>query len=103
MRLETEHTHRSVVPSDPALAFIDMIIEDFGNEWVTKMMAATVVAWSESSSHEARRVDELIALAEAVDGGPTSGAARRGNPSYSSNNAPTNMGKRRATTLQTVS
>ncbi len=38
MRLETEHTERSVVPGDPALAFIDMLIEDFGDEWVTKMM-----------------------------------------------------------------
>jgi len=38
MRLETEHDGRSVVPSDPALAFIDMLIEDFGDEWVTKMM-----------------------------------------------------------------
>ena len=33
-----EHADRSVVPSDPALAFIDMLIEDFGDEWVTKMM-----------------------------------------------------------------
>ena len=38
MRLEAEHTDRSVVPSDPALAFIDMLLEDFGDEWVTKMM-----------------------------------------------------------------
>ncbi len=38
MRLETEHRDRSVVPTDPALAFIDMLIEDFGDEWVTKMM-----------------------------------------------------------------
>ena len=38
MRLEAEHADRSVVPSDPALAFIDMLIEDFGDEWVTKMM-----------------------------------------------------------------
>ena len=38
MRLEAEHVGRSVVPSDPALAFIDMLIEDFGDEWVTKMM-----------------------------------------------------------------
>jgi len=38
MRLETERAERSVVPSDPALAFIDMLIEDFGDEWVTKMM-----------------------------------------------------------------
>jgi len=38
MRLENEYDGRSVVPSDPALAFIDMLLEDFGDEWVTKMM-----------------------------------------------------------------
>ena len=38
MRLEGEHDSRSVVPTDPALAFIDALIEDFGDEWVTKMM-----------------------------------------------------------------
>ena len=38
MRLEVEHAERSVVPTDPALAFIDMLLEDFGDEWVTKMM-----------------------------------------------------------------
>jgi len=38
MRLEAEHDGRSVVPSDPALAMIDMLLEDFGDEWVTKAM-----------------------------------------------------------------
>lgn len=38
MRLETERGDRSVVPGDPALAFIDMLLEDLGDEWVTKMM-----------------------------------------------------------------
>jgi len=38
MRLEGEYDGRSVVPTDPALAFIDALIEDFGDEWVTKMM-----------------------------------------------------------------
>ena len=38
MRLETEFEGRSVVPPDPALAFIDSLIEDFGDEWVTKAM-----------------------------------------------------------------
>lgn len=38
MRLEGEFNGRSVVPTDPALAFIDSLIEDFGDEWVTKAM-----------------------------------------------------------------
>jgi len=38
MRLETEYDGRSVVPSDPALAFIDALIEDFADEWFTKAM-----------------------------------------------------------------
>ncbi len=38
MHLEAEFTDRSVVPDDPALAFIDALIEDYGDEWVTKAM-----------------------------------------------------------------
>ncbi|MDG2112995.1 MAG: glutathione S-transferase N-terminal domain-containing protein [Actinomycetota bacterium] len=38
MRLEDEFEGRSIVPSDPALAFIDYLIEDFADEWVTKAM-----------------------------------------------------------------
>lgn len=38
MRLEREFEDRSVVPTDPGLAFIDSLIEDFGDEWVTKAM-----------------------------------------------------------------
>lgn len=38
MRLEGEFADRSTVPTDPALAFIDGLIEDFGDEWVTKAM-----------------------------------------------------------------
>jgi len=37
-RLEGEFVGRSVVPTDPALAFIDALIEDYGDEWVTKAM-----------------------------------------------------------------
>lgn len=35
-RLEAEHDGRSVVPADPAAAFIDMLLEDYGDEWLTK-------------------------------------------------------------------
>ncbi len=37
-RLEREHPGRSVVPSDPVLAFIDELLEDFADEWLTKAM-----------------------------------------------------------------
>ena len=38
MRLEGEFSGRSLVPTDPAAAFIDALIEDYGDEWVTKAM-----------------------------------------------------------------
>ena len=37
-RFESEYDGRSVIPSDPALAFIDMLLEDYGDEWLTKAM-----------------------------------------------------------------
>jgi len=37
-RLERDYEGRSVVPSDPVLAFIDMLLEDFADEWLTKAM-----------------------------------------------------------------
>ncbi len=36
--LETEFSKRSVIPSNPALAFLNYVLEDFGDEWVTKYM-----------------------------------------------------------------
>ncbi|GJM37780.1 MAG: glutathione S-transferase [Acidimicrobiales bacterium] len=38
MRLEGMHSDRSLVPTDPVVAFIDYLLEDFADEWVTKMM-----------------------------------------------------------------
>lgn len=37
-RLEREHAGRSLIPGDPGLAFIDELIEDYADEWLTKAM-----------------------------------------------------------------
>ena len=37
-RLEDLYAERKVVPEDPALALFDALIEDYADEWVTKMM-----------------------------------------------------------------
>ncbi|HWA64146.1 MAG TPA: glutathione S-transferase N-terminal domain-containing protein [Caulobacteraceae bacterium] len=37
-RLEQEAKGRSVIPDDPAIAFLDELIEDYADEWLTKAM-----------------------------------------------------------------
>ena len=37
-RLEAEYSGRSLVPDDPVVAFLDYLIEDYGDEWLTKAM-----------------------------------------------------------------
>ncbi len=37
-RLEDEYAGRSLIPSDPVLAFLDYLFEDYGDEWLTKAM-----------------------------------------------------------------
>ncbi|MCG8416269.1 MAG: glutathione S-transferase C-terminal domain-containing protein [Pseudomonadales bacterium] len=37
-RLEAEYAGRSVIPSSPALRFLDYLIEDYADEWMTKAM-----------------------------------------------------------------
>ena len=37
-RFENEYPKRKLLPDDPALSFINYLLEDFGDEWVTKYM-----------------------------------------------------------------
>ncbi len=37
-RLESEYPGRSIIPEDPATAFINFLLEDYGDEWLTKAM-----------------------------------------------------------------
>ena len=37
-RFENEYQGRSVIPAEPVLAFIDFLIEDYADEWLTKAM-----------------------------------------------------------------
>ena len=38
LKLESIFPERSLVPKDPALAFLQSLIEDYGDEWLTKPM-----------------------------------------------------------------
>lgn len=37
-RLETEHAGRSAIPDNPVLRFLDYLLEDYADEWLTKAM-----------------------------------------------------------------
>ena len=37
-RLEDEYPGRSIIPADPVIAFINYLLEDYGDEWLTKAM-----------------------------------------------------------------
>jgi len=67
-RFEAEFAGRAVVPADPALALIDALLEDFGDEWLTKAMFH--YRWSYAA--DIRKAGEVLACWR---GGPHDDAA----------------------------
>jgi glutathione S-transferase len=71
-RLEAEFVGRSVIPDDPALAFLDALLEDYADEWLTKAMFhyrwafAPDVAQAAAILPRWRRIDEVEEAAVAA-------------------------------------
>jgi len=53
-RLEKMSPDRSIIPSDPALAFLNYIIEDYADEWLTKAMMHYRWAYQQDIDHARR-------------------------------------------------
>ena len=52
-RLESLYAGRSVIPPDPLVAFLDALIEDYADEWLTKAMFHYRWAFAPDVSHAA--------------------------------------------------
>ena len=50
-RFENEYPNRKLLPEDPALSFINYLLEDFGDEWVTKYMFHYRLYFDEDADH----------------------------------------------------
>ncbi|MFM7737039.1 MAG: glutathione S-transferase family protein [Alphaproteobacteria bacterium] len=51
--LERRHPGRSVIPPDPVVAFLDLLLEDFADEWLTKAMFHYRWAFEADADHAA--------------------------------------------------
>src|SRR5688572_2770751 len=51
--LESRYQGRSVIPADAALAFVDALLEDYADEWLTKAMFHYRWAFAGDAAHAA--------------------------------------------------
>ncbi|MBE7635656.1 glutathione S-transferase [Sneathiella sp. P13V-1] len=77
-RLEDEYEGRSIIPADPRLSFLNDLLEDFADEWLTKIMfhfrwahkrdaenaAPLLVHWSHPTMEPAKAQEAAAAFAD---------------------------------------
>ena len=70
-RLEQLYGERRVIPSDPVVAFLDALIEDYADEWLTKAMFH--YRWAFAA--DADKAAKVLPLASATKNSSTDGPA----------------------------
>lgn len=92
-RLEASHAGRHVIPPDPVLAYVDALIEDYADEWLTKAMFHYRWAFPADVAHAAallpRWFDPTSTNPAAVAGGEQFAARQVGRLGVVGSNATT--------------
>lgn len=71
--LEREYPDPSITPSDPSLAFVSALLEDYADEWLNKAMFHYRWSYPQDQESASRRIVEMI-----FDGAPAPDDAEQG-------------------------
>jgi glutathione S-transferase len=74
--LERRYPEPSIVPGDPALAFLSALIEDYADEWVNKAMFHYRWTYDADQESAARRIAAMMLEGEDVDRAPVEASIR---------------------------
>lgn len=74
--LERRYPEPSIVPDDPALAFLSALIEDYADEWVNKAMFHYRWTYDADQESAARRIAAMMLEGSDVDRAPVEASIR---------------------------